>query len=199
MNNLIIFGCSHGKMGYVEKNNHHWEDKNSFGWFMAKNLNLKLINYSLPGSSNFHIFEKIYKNLENITNKDIVLVQWSYIDRAYISNDEYSVMPHHHDKNSKLYYKYLYNELQEINKVLGFTLMLDSIISNFYFNFCNGSFYLEKTSFQTFQLLKNKKNFLNINKQELSNEFSNNLIDGFHLSVTGQKILSQKYIDKILY
>ena len=195
--NLRICACSHGRMGSTDEDPELWTDEHSFGWYMAKNLNLTFINRSQEGACNFHIFKNIYDDLPYITDEDLVLVQWSYVDRAH-THENYTIMPHRNTKTTKVYYKHFYDDLQEINKVLGFTSLLDSIVPNFYFNFANGSDLMEYYSPLTFKSLKNKKNYLNINSKQITYKFHSHLIDRFHLTETGHEILAEKYVDKLV-
>jgi len=197
--NLKVYACSHGKMSSFSYFRNKWKDNNSFGWYMSKKLNLNFINKSDPGGSNFTIFKTIYNDLNQISSEDLVIVQWSYYSRAYLANKPgFTTKIHYDDKNSKIYYKNFYDELQEINKVLGYTLLLDSLIPNFYFTFSTGSEDLEKFSEKTFRVIKDKKNYLNIFEKSISETFSNYLEnDGFHLTEQGQELLSEKYIDKL--
>jgi hypothetical protein len=191
--NLRIYACSHGKFGSTNQTPHEWFDENSFGWFMASSLKLNLINKSRPGASNYEIFQIIYDDLESITNDDLILVQWSHVCRAW-SHDGV-IMPHTARKVAKIYYKNLYNEIQETNKVLGYTLLLENCIKNFYFNFADGSNYFEEISNNTFSMFNTKKNYLKVNDRHISNCFYPNLEDGFHLNKQSLELLSKKYID----
>jgi hypothetical protein len=199
--NLKVYACSHGKMSSNSSSyfRSKWKDDSSFGWYMSKKLNLNFINKSKPGGSNFTIFNTIYKDLDQITSEDLVIVQWSYYSRVYLTNNpEFTTKIHYNDKISKIYYKNFYDELQEINKVFGYTLLLDSLIPNFYFTFSTGIEDLEKFSKKTFQVLKNKKNYLNVFEKSISETFSDYLEnDGFHLTEKGQELLSEKYVDTL--
>jgi hypothetical protein len=197
--NLRIYACSHGKMGSTNDKSETWLDEKSFGWFMSNKLNLNFINKSQAGASNFHIFKNIYDDLDYITNQDLVLVQWTYVDRAYCCTEFDTIMPQRSGKIARVYYKNLYDDLQEINTVFGYNSLLELLIPNFYFNFSNGSNMLQYYSPKTFQVLSSKKNYLAINKDQLSNKFSSHLIDGFHLTEKGQELLSEKYIDRLLH
>ena len=194
--NLKFYGCSHGKMGSTSNRFHNWVDEKSLPWVLAKKLNLNLINNSDPGASNFKIFKNVYENIQDITVDDLVFVQWSYVDRIWCPS-WYTVMPGQKTKLSKVYYTSFYSDLQEINKVLGYTLLLDAILPNFYFNFCDGNKFLDNQSPKTFQSIKNKSNYLNINSEGLTFGFKEYLIDGFHLNEKGQEILAQRYLDKL--
>jgi hypothetical protein len=197
LENLLFYSCSHGKMGSIHDNPSRWVDEGSVGWHLAKKLDLRLVNTSNPGASNFSIFENIVKNLPFFSKRDLVFVQWSYVNRIWCP-EHYSIMPHYVNKLSKTYYKHFYNDLQEINKVFGYTLLLDSVVPNFYFNFADGSNLLEHFSPTTFQHIKSKKNYLNINESQLTHGFlKEQLTDGFHLTETGQEILANRYLDKM--
>jgi hypothetical protein len=193
--NLRVYACSHGKVGSINAvTSNEWYDEGSFGWHLAKKLNLNFINNSQPGASNYHIFKRIYKDLPYITEEDLVLVQWSYIDRAYYKEFE-TIMPHTPGKISRVYYKYLYQDTQEANKVFGYTTLVQSMIPNFYFNFCNGSDLMYNCSTFTFKKIKENPGFLNINRTQLSMLFPNELIDGFHFNKKGHELLAERYFD----
>jgi hypothetical protein len=195
--NLRLYACSHGLVEKPKTSNYGvWISEDSFGWHMAQKLNLNFVNKSQAGASNYHIFEIIYNDLTSITDEDLVLVQWSYTDRAYYKKFE-TIMPSTSGKISRVYYKYLYYELQEISKVFGFTTMLQSMISNFYFNFVDGSDFFNTHSSKTFAIINNTPNFLNINRKRLPMLYPNKLVDGVHFNKNGHKLLSEKYVDTL--
>jgi hypothetical protein len=136
-NNLYIYACSHGKLGTVVEIPTIWKDENTWGDLVSKKLDFNPINRSQPGGSNFHIFKNIFEDIVQKKHKkdDIIIVQWSHINRAYTRDNSYTVMPHHNTQLSKIYYSELYDDLQSLSNVVGYTSYLKTKIkSKFYFS-----------------------------------------------------------------
>jgi len=187
---LRVYSCSHGLLGQSGKND--WSTENTWGQHLAKRFDLDYINKSEAGHSNFHIFRNVYNDLSDIKDTDLVFVQWSHTNRAWAYNQR-SVMPLNNDKLSKTYFKTLYNELQEINKVIGYTMILDKMLNNFVFNFFEGDEFFKKHSPQTWPIIDSMPNYLNVNSIMMSYMFSNDKYPCMHLNETGQYNVYQLY------
>lgn len=88
MSRLVVFGCSYSYgQGlpdcYIEPNM-PGPTPSEFSWvsILGKNLGLEVMNLSRPGSSNLRILDTIL-NAE-IKKDDLVIVQWSFIERGML-------------------------------------------------------------------------------------------------------------------
>lgn len=132
---LWTFGCSHtyghGLKDCCTKGNGASPIPSQLGYasILAKKLNVPLKNMSRPGIGNKHIFFRLQQEISKnrIRTNDIVLIQWSYVERNCIINS-INTPPQHHffssdkeddvlmlgpwinHKASKVHYKFLYNE-----------------------------------------------------------------------------------------
>jgi lysophospholipase L1-like esterase len=52
-----------------------------FSEIIAKKLNAELINYGIGGNDNYSILESFFKHYSEITKDDLVLINWSSIER----------------------------------------------------------------------------------------------------------------------
>ena len=134
MNTLYFYGCSYGKFGTSEDN--IWVDENSASQYLAKRLDLQLVNRSVPGTCNYALFREVTLDLEkgNIKPDDLVIVQWSHIDRAF-SNLGYTIMPWSADTNPIVrdYYKNFHDDHQSFSLMVGWNEYLKSRLKNSYF------------------------------------------------------------------
>jgi len=123
MNALHIFACSYGKFGTVHgPEAHEFRDAGSWSNILARRLRRKLINHSQPGSSNFVIFQNILNTLSSIDSDDLVIVNWSHINRAWLYRDQ-TLMPSAHVPNSRFvqdYYQYCYSDVQAAANLITF-------------------------------------------------------------------------------
>ena len=190
MKRLRVYSCSHGLSGSLENND--FDPKGSWAEMLAHKFNLEYINKSHVGGSNFHIFRNVYNDLEEITADDLVFVQWSHTDRSW-ARDQPTVMPLNKNKLSKTYFKYLHHDLQEINKVIGYTLILNNILDRFVFNFYEGSEYFKWSSIKTWPTISTLPNYLNINKRMLSHEIDGGKYPCFHFNLHGHRAVYQMY------
>jgi len=129
MNKLHLYACSYGLYGTaVGPDAHKWTDENSFGSLLASRLHLEFVNRSRAGASNFHLMKRVLADLDknNFNENDIVLIQWTYLDRAYHNDDDLCVMPH--DKSHTDYYTTYYNDLQSLINVISYTSYIKSKI-----------------------------------------------------------------------
>ena len=166
---LMVFGCSNTLNGHIHDEptsdltageftvQGSWSDQ------VARTLGLKLDNYGLAGSANYWIYQRAIKALNTITDKTLVIVQWSYECRAVARDDH--IKPIHinlQHKHSRSYYDNFYIEDQEISKMLGWTLILSNLIPNLYFDFCDGSDHLREHSPEAFRSVEQLPGYLGL-------------------------------------
>src|SRR6056300_984986 len=121
---LMVFGCSNTLTGHIHDEptsdlpagkfvvEDSWNDQ------LARTLGLSLDNRGLAGSANYWIYQRVIQALDTITDKTLVIVQWSYESRAVTSGNEHK--PIHatlEHKHSRPYYDNFYIEDQEISKM----------------------------------------------------------------------------------
>lgn len=133
MSKLFVYACSFGKYGTTATDNHVWTDEKSFGDIIAKRKNLQLVNYSQPGASNQIIFKNFINTMNEITEDDITIVQWSHICR-YTTTDNLTIMSHSVDssdkefaKLAKVYYQHFYDEMLNLSTIVGLTKYIKSV------------------------------------------------------------------------
>jgi len=142
--NLYLYACSFGKFGSsVGINAHNWVDENSFGDVLSKKINLKLINRSQPGGSNFHIFDKVMQDINSISENDLVIIQYSFINRAYCTDHKKTVMPHHLEFEE--YYQKFYSDRQSFAMLVSFNEYLKKKIKGRLIFSCVDNLHLLKT------------------------------------------------------
>ena len=150
---LWAFGCSHtyghGLEDCITEKNGAPPIPSQLGYasILAKKLNLPLKNLSRPGVGNKHIFFRLQQEISKntIRSNDIILVQWSYIERDCIiqsidtpderhffsTDKEDSVKmlaPWVKDKTSKLFYKSLYNEVDAVWHTVNYINLAHAIL-----------------------------------------------------------------------
>lgn len=98
MNKLFAFGCSMTSGAALDdvwdfENNVPINKPSKFAWpqLLADQLNLECVNLAVSGSSNKEISHTII-NTPNITSNDVVIVQWTNINRWCVIQDDLSVM-----------------------------------------------------------------------------------------------------------
>ena len=191
---LRIYSCSHGLLG--KTSNNLWQEENTWGYHLANKYGLEYINKSKAGYSNFHIFRTVYNDLKELDSNDLVFVQWSHTNRAW-ALDQPSVLPLNNDKLSKIYFKNLYNDLQEINKVIGYTLILDKLINNFVFNFFEGESYFKGYSSETWPLIAQMPNYLNVNDRAMNHIVDKKKFPCMHFDTDGHQEIADLYSKKL--
>ena len=166
---LMVFGCSNTLNGHIHDEptskvptgkfvvDNSWSDQ------VARTLGLKLDNYGLAGCANYWIYQRAIKALNTITDRTLVIVQWSYESRAVASgNDTKPIHANLEHKHSRSYYDQFYIEDQEISKMLGYTLLLSKMIPNLYFDFCDGSDHLRAHSPEAFRSVEQLPGYLGL-------------------------------------
>ena len=123
MTKIVAFGCSytygHGLHDcHDRKTNGAGPRPSNYTYVqhLARRLRINtVLNLAEPGVGNKYIMHKIDTNLHNIDKEDLVIIQWSFIERYSIlhnSEDIKNLGPWKvdHDKISSGYYKHLYSE-----------------------------------------------------------------------------------------
>lgn len=91
MSNLFVFGCSYsenyhfnydGYVKYYDFLGKHFPK--TWSQILSEKLNYNLLNYAEGGSGNNQIFNKFCKKCDEIKKNDIVILQWSFIERYRI-------------------------------------------------------------------------------------------------------------------
>jgi hypothetical protein len=123
MTKIVAFGCSytygHGLYDCLDKkSNGPGPNPSNYTYLQHLAVKLKIdtvLNLAQPGVGNKYIMHKLDTNLHKINKEDIVIIQWSFIDRFSIlhnSEDTTNLGPWK-NKNNKIsagYYKHLYSE-----------------------------------------------------------------------------------------
>jgi hypothetical protein len=94
MSNLWVYGDSFSMdmnldsaPPFVQYRDYKKRYLNCYGDFIAKELNLNLINRAIGGIDNFTILENICKDIENIKEGDLVVIGWGSQTRFRIVYD----------------------------------------------------------------------------------------------------------------
>lgn len=91
MNKLFVFGDS-----FSEK----WDDSSPYsGWkgytpkvyseIISERLGIEQFNYAQSGWSNYDIFQSVCKNIDKISDGDIVIIGWSGLSRFRLANPKF--------------------------------------------------------------------------------------------------------------
>jgi len=100
MNTLWIFGCSYSAeythRGVITNSFQRYKDYRNgllpdvWGKLLSDKLKYNYNNCADGGVGNEYIFEQICKNSKNFKKDDIIIIEWSYVDRfRWILNDEW--------------------------------------------------------------------------------------------------------------
>jgi hypothetical protein len=200
LTSLVFAGCSFGKYGYISEGKvflDNWQDEKSVGYFLAEMLDLNFINLSEPGGANFKIFDSILKSFKKneIRKTDVLFIQWTYVARAWLHDHPNigTIMPHINKKLVHEYYKYIFNDCQEANKIFGYTMILQQLFNTVLYNFCDGEKFINKVSPETFSILSNN-NYINANSDIFSIMFGDEYhFSCKHLNENGHRKLANIY------
>ena len=98
MKKLWVFGCSISDLYDSDSSAKHWLSQEYINWkgyvpkthtqIIAETLEYELINKAVSANSNLQIFQDFCDNIENISNDDFVIIQWSDSNRTRFVNDE---------------------------------------------------------------------------------------------------------------
>jgi hypothetical protein len=200
---MMVFGCSNILNGHIHDEptsdlpagkfivEDSWNDQ------LARTLGLTLDNHGRAGSANYWIYQRVIQALDTITDKTLVIVQWSYESRAVARGDD--IKPIHVNldhKHSRSYYDNFYIEDQEISKMLGYTLLLSKMIPNLYFDFCNGSDHLREHSPEAFHSVAQLPGYLGLFGRPFhchSIFDQSNRYECSHLNASGRAQLAKLY------
>lgn len=127
-NNLWVFGDSfsmpfdmamHNTFFKKYLNKLNIEKIDMWGDMLSSKLNLDLINTAVGGSDNYTIFQKFCENCHNIKENDVVIINWSRIERFRISLSDKpnfrTVLPM---KTHESFYKDIIFTETDLNKIL---------------------------------------------------------------------------------
>lgn len=204
MSKLFIYGCSFGKYGTtIGKDSDNWSDINSFGDFLSKKLNLEPVNRCWAGGSNFHIFRKVMNDIvsNNISNDDLVILQYSFIDRAWCNDTSKTVMPHY--KEFQDYYKNYFSEELAFASLVSFNTYLSSKFQcKFVYSTVENLKTLQTINKTLYNDFTSNTNFLQINGMSpkdhiVSLKDSNLFLPCQHLSIEGHKLMADLYYNFI--
>jgi hypothetical protein len=94
MNTLFTFGCSYTEdFNDVHENYRLYKEFNggtfpkTWSTLLSEKLDTNLKNYGLSASSNQLIFSTFCKRINEINKGDIVIIQWSFIERYRLSDE----------------------------------------------------------------------------------------------------------------
>lgn len=126
---LHAYACSHGLHGTLNSAP-GFIAQDSWSDHIARHLNLQLRNRSKVGASNFKIFSQVLEDMQagEIRSNDTVIIQWSHINRAYVTDEMCTVMPiMRNDQEQQLadvYYRNFHSDLQNFANLVGYTSYL---------------------------------------------------------------------------
>lgn len=120
MGRLIAFGCSntygHGQEDCIDPNDGGpGPEPSKLVWpnYLAEHLQkTEIVNLGLAGASNDHILHRIY-HYDDYRKDDLVVVLWTYLDRAghiLNKNEVVDMAAWRNDYLSKNFYKFFHND-----------------------------------------------------------------------------------------
>lgn len=152
---LWTFGCSHtyghGLEDCITDGNGAEPIPSRIGYasILAKKLNVPIKNMSRPGIGNKHIFFRLQQEISKnrIRTNDIVLIQWSYVERNCIIKSVDTPAQHHFfssdkeddvlmlgpwikDKFSKMFYKSFYTEVDAVWHTINYINLAHAILKS---------------------------------------------------------------------
>jgi hypothetical protein len=213
MDTFHLYACSCGKNGYMlghGKPGLLFQDEGSFGKVLAEKLNLQSKNNSWVGACNFQIFKLVMEDINNndtIKNTDTVMVQWTYIDRAY--GTKVFPMPYlMNDPLVRSYYENLHDDFQALYQLVCFNNYIKSKLKcKYYFSFVDSFKTFKKIDEILFNELINDSNFIQVHEHMSAGEYirslndDNNLYyypwDMNHFSPKAHSIIAQNYYNCI--
>ena len=204
-NHLMVFGCSNTLYGHINDEPtsrlprgkfqaaHSWSD------VLATTHRLRLDNHGAAGSPNYSIYQRVVQHLHNVTPRTLVIVQWSYSNRAVVMYNglQQHILDNLLHKKARSYYNYFYIEDQEISKMLGWTMLLSEMVPNLYFDFCEGSTDLLARSPQAFKCVQQQPGYLGIFQRPF-HMLDQNRYSCSHLNLRGHRGLAQLYSRKLV-
>lgn len=231
MNNLFTFGCSFTE-GFNENHDPYQEYKNLRGGTLPKHwtellsnkLNVNLHNHGVGGTGNQHIFSSFCKRVNEFKTDDMVIINWTFMERFRVSNSDGSNWLHlgpsikkkQNDdvisdecldmiclnRTLKPYRDEIYDYekiIDKLSKEIGFGVYYWTIINELIYN-------------QPKDILNQKKYLLNdYIKNQFDNTFSvilkngglriyeetDGLIDDWHMGESGHRIQAELFYEHI--
>lgn len=145
MAKLFAFGCSytygHGLSDCIVGKTNAGPEPSKLTYInvLAEKLGIeKVWNLAMPGKSNKWILSAIEENLSLIDKDDIVIVQWSFIDRSAILGNEFKknysksidLGPWKKDRINSYYYKFLYHEYDHKKQTIWYINYANFLLKN---------------------------------------------------------------------
>lgn len=233
MRKLWIFGCSHSSP-YSDFPNHDGSEtaymkyKKFKGgcypptWMelLSKKLNLEVNYLSRGGLSNYGIFSLLCTNVKNIQANDIVIIEWTYLERfRLVSNNmfhDFIINNNSFDFQSvggkeivdNIFFNRTNNKWAE--EIYDYENIIDELSINknfdvFYWTVCDRIFQsrlVHKRELKKYLIPESNKNILNffIDKygaQTISMETNNEIPDD-HLGEMGHQVIADKFYEDII-
>jgi|APSaa5957512535_1039671.scaffolds.fasta_scaffold14467_5 hypothetical protein len=121
----------------------HWKpdySKSTWPSLLADDLSMGYVCHASPGASNHTIYRSILDNLQSLNEGDLVVVNWTWIDRwdvlNCIDNSWVTLRPSDEDSHlHKFYLKYLQSELWNKLETLKNITSIINILENLGINF----------------------------------------------------------------
>ncbi len=232
MNNLFTFGCSFTE-GFNLNHDLYREYKNYRGGLLPKSwpeilsgkLNLNLINYGKGGVGNQEIFSCFCKKVYEIEKGDMVIINWTFMERFRLSNalgdDWIHVGP---SKRKDENYEVVSNDCLDmifvnrtlkpyINEIYDYEKIIDRLSKEVGFDVYYWTIINELIYNQPIEILKQKKYLLNDKiENKFDNTFSiviknggqwiieetNDVVKDFHMGESGHQVQADLFYEHII-
>lgn len=230
MNNLFTFGCSFTEDYHTSNVDTYADYKKHLGGYypkswpivLSENLNYKLKNYGEGASGNQQIFQEVCKRCDEFKVNDIVIVEWTFLERyrlaldnnswlklgpGKINNPQSPISEECHEsivinRTLKPYVDELYDYEKIINKLskfVGFNVFYWSIDNGVLYNTPN---LIERNHYLLNDMIKDRHDnaFAITNKNggyKIVEETEGKIID-YHLGGTGHKVMGDLFYRHII-
>jgi hypothetical protein len=96
MKKLWVFGCSISDLYDSETSLYYWSEgylkwkgytPKHYSQIISEELGCELMNYGVSSTNNYAILQLICDNIEQISNDDYVIIQWTETNRFRLSDD----------------------------------------------------------------------------------------------------------------
>lgn len=202
---VVLYACSFGMNGAVNPQI-QWNTNGSFGDIISSHYKLPFVNRSVPGTNNDIMYYRILDDITagKITNSDMVIVQWTFINRVH-KLDMTSLMSYHIDTDNyaEWYYSTLYDHSMRTTDLATRCIVLSALQPNTYFGFAEGTKYLEMaTSPVVYKKLRQECNIVAFNDDTIPNYIAqhappHHLHPCLHPTSIGHEFIATHYIDNI--
>lgn len=230
MPNLYTFGCSYTEgfniettASYIEYKKYRGDFPKSWPEILSDKLNMNLKNFGRGAAGNQEIFTKFCKNCDEFKNDDIVIVQWSFMERhrfaigngpddwdrygpgrvdtskiSQATNDEICV-----NRTLRPYRVELYDYMKimdRLSQLIGFKLYYWTFLENFIYNqrkeFLLQEKYLlcDKIKDQHYHAFRVAQD----NGSQTILEETKGVVNDLHLGEKGHQVLSDLFLNHIL-